>query len=47
MNVMGEAIADIALGEDYYPQAIAKARETGRRNLDLLDDFLASHAALK
>jgi len=47
MNVMGEAIADIALGEDYYPRALAKARETGRRNLNLLDEFLASHAALE
>ena len=42
MNVMGEAIANIALGDDYYPDAIAKARETGRRNLDLLDDFVQS-----
>jgi len=47
MNVMGEAIADIALGEDYYPGAIARARETGRRNLDLLDEFLTSRAALE
>jgi aspartate/methionine/tyrosine aminotransferase len=47
MNVMGEAIADIALGEDYYPEAIAKARGTGRRNLDLLDEFIESHAALQ
>jgi len=47
MNVMGEAIADIALGENYYPRAIANARETGRRNLDLLDEFLTSHAALE
>ena len=47
MNVMGEAIADIALGEDYYPRAIANARETGRRNLDLLDEFISSHTALE
>jgi len=47
MNVMGEAIADIALGEDYYPGAIARARETGQRNLDLLDDFVQQHDALE
>jgi aspartate/methionine/tyrosine aminotransferase len=47
MNVMGESIADIALGDDYYPGAIARARETGRRNLDLLDEFITSRAALE
>lgn len=47
MNVMGEAIANIALGEDYYPRAIANARSTGRRNLDLLDEFMTSHTALE
>jgi aspartate/methionine/tyrosine aminotransferase len=40
MNIMGEAIANIALGDDYYHDAIANARETGHRNLDLLDDFV-------
>lgn len=47
MNVMGEAIADIALGDDYYATAIARARETGRENLDLLDRFIAAHDALE
>ncbi len=46
MNVMGEAIADIALGDDYYPGAMARARETGRHNLDLLDEFVTDHDAL-
>jgi aspartate/methionine/tyrosine aminotransferase len=46
MNVMGEAIANIALGDDYYHGAIANARETGRRNLDLLDDFVQSSDCL-
>lgn len=42
MNIMGEAIADIALGDDYYSDAIARARETACRNLDLLDAFIRS-----
>jgi aspartate/methionine/tyrosine aminotransferase len=46
MNVTGEAIADIALGDDYYPGALARARETGQRNLDLIDQFLAGHDSL-
>lgn len=46
MNVTGEAIADIALGEDYYPAAIMRARETGQRNLDLLDEFVATQDLL-
>jgi aspartate/methionine/tyrosine aminotransferase len=40
MNVMGEAIADIALGDSYYAGAMNKARESGRLNLDLLDAFV-------
>lgn len=46
MNVMGEAIADIALDDDYFFPAIERARNTGRRNLDLLDQFIDAHAAL-
>jgi len=46
MNIMGEAIAEIALGDDYYPGAIASARDSGRRNLDLLDEFIVANAAL-
>ena len=46
MNIMGEAIADIALGEERYPQAITRARSDGLRNLDLLDHFIADTPAL-
>jgi aspartate/methionine/tyrosine aminotransferase len=46
MNVMGETIADLALGDDYYPSAIEKARATGRRNLDLIDAFIQAHPGL-
>ena len=46
MNVTGEAIADIALGDDYYPGAITRARDTGRINLDLLDQFIGTQKAL-
>jgi len=47
MNVMGEAIADIALGDDYYPAAIASARDVGRRNLGLIDEFIGAHPELE
>ena len=46
MNVMGEAIADIALGEDYYPTALERARAVGRTNLDLLDAFIGEFSCL-
>jgi aspartate/methionine/tyrosine aminotransferase len=46
MNIMGEAIANIALGEDYYADAIARAREAGQRNLELLDDLVQSSNGL-
>lgn len=46
MNIMGEVIADIALDDDHYPRAIAKARETGRANLDRLDAFIEARAEL-
>ncbi len=47
MNIMGEAIADLALGEDYYPRALANARDAGRRNLDRIDAFIATTDALE
>lgn len=47
MNIMGEAIADIALGDDYYPRAMTNARDTGRRNLDSIDAFIAATDALQ
>ena len=46
MNVMGEAIASIALSDDWYGPAIARAREAGRRNLDRLEDFIRDCALL-
>jgi aspartate/methionine/tyrosine aminotransferase len=43
---MGEAIADIALGEDRFNQAIDKAKQEGKENLDLIDDFIRREPAL-
>lgn len=46
MNIMGEAIADIALREDRYGTAVALAREAGRRNLALVDDWISKRPEL-
>lgn len=46
MNIMGEAIADIALADKYYFPAISRALEAGRHNLHLLDDFIQTHPGL-
>jgi aspartate/methionine/tyrosine aminotransferase len=46
MNIMGEAIANIALGETRYREAIDRARADGRGNLNLLDRFITDVAAL-
>jgi len=46
MNIMGEAIADIALGEQRFVKAIAKAKLAGERNLTLIDDFVGAHDEL-
>jgi aspartate/methionine/tyrosine aminotransferase len=46
MNIMGEAIADIALGESRFKQAVAKARLAAQRNLDLLDQFIEKQPVL-
>jgi aspartate/methionine/tyrosine aminotransferase len=46
MNIMGEAIAAIALGETRYQQAIARARRDGQGNLDLLDRFIEATPAM-
>jgi aspartate/methionine/tyrosine aminotransferase len=46
MNIMGEAIADIALADDYYFTAIKQALDAGRHNLQLVDNFIQSHSAL-
>lgn len=46
MNIMGEAIANIALGESRYADAVWRARCSGERSLDIIDDFVASHEEL-
>lgn len=46
MNIMGETIADIALGEKRFAESIANARRAGKQNLNLIDDFVQSHAEL-
>jgi aspartate/methionine/tyrosine aminotransferase len=40
MNIMGEAIAEIALRPARYAEAMGRARATGRANLDRLDAFV-------
>ena len=46
MNIMGETIADIALGEHRFAESIAKARQAGEENMNLINDFIQSHAEL-
>jgi len=46
MNIMGEAITNIALGEARFAQAIAQARQAGQHNLDLLDQFIERQPGL-
>ena len=46
MNIMGEAIAEIALREDRYASAVARARAAGRHNLDIVDAWIASRPEL-
>jgi len=46
MNIMGETIADIALSEKRFAESVAKARLAGKQNLDLINDFVQSHAEL-
>ena len=47
MNIMGEAIADIALADDYYIAAIDRARKAGRHNLQLVDNFIQAERSLE
>ena len=47
MNVMGEAIADIALADEYYLAAMDRALAAGRHNLQLVDDFIQANASLE
>lgn len=46
MNVLGEAIAEIALRPERYAQALAKARSEGLANLATLDAFIEARADL-
>ena len=46
MNVMGELIAEIALREERYLLALAKARREGLKNLAILDTYIASRPEL-
>jgi len=46
MNIMGEAIAEIALREDRYATAVARARAAGRHNLDIVDAWIANRPEL-
>jgi hypothetical protein len=46
MNIMGEAIAEIALREDRYANAVARAKAEGRHNLDIVDAWIANRPEL-
>ena len=46
MNIMGEAIADIALGEKRFAASVEKARRDGAGNLNLIDAFIKGCAEL-
>ncbi len=46
MNVMGEAIAEIALRSDRYQRALERARFDGLSNLDALDAYITSRPEL-
>jgi len=40
MNILGETIAGIALGESRYQKMIQRAQQQGRQNLEILDQFI-------
>ncbi|MDX2006173.1 MAG: aminotransferase class I/II-fold pyridoxal phosphate-dependent enzyme [Meiothermus sp.] len=46
MNVLGEAVAEIALRPERYRAALDRAREEGRANLALLERFVSSRPEL-
>lgn len=46
MNILGEAIAEIALRPDRYAAALTQARKQGQANLDRLDRFVSDTAGL-
>ncbi len=45
-NVLGEAIAEVALRPERYAEALEKARTEGRKNLETLDAFVEARADL-
>ena len=47
MNIMGEAIANIALDDAYYQGAISRARQAGQHNLELLNTFITERPELE
>ena len=46
MNIMGETIANIALGEHRFAESIRRARRAGELNLDLIDKFIQGRPEL-
>ena len=46
MNIMGEAIAGIALDESRFKQTVAKSRLAATQNLNLLDQFIEEQPGL-
>ena len=46
MNIMGEAIAGLALDESRFKQTVAKSRLAATQNLDLLDQFIEEQPGL-
>ncbi|MFT7049406.1 MAG: aspartate/methionine/tyrosine aminotransferase [Halioglobus sp.] len=46
MNIMGEAIAEIAMREDRHASAVARAKAAGRHNLDIVDAWIAGRPEL-
>ena len=46
MNVLGEAIAEVALRPERYAEALQKARAEGRKNLETLNAFVEARADL-
>jgi aspartate/methionine/tyrosine aminotransferase len=46
MNIMGEVIAEVALREERFGVAVARAKAAGRHNLERLDDWIAQRPDL-
>ncbi|MFT4823759.1 MAG: aspartate/methionine/tyrosine aminotransferase [Cryomorphaceae bacterium] len=46
MNIMGEAIAEVALRDDRYGASVTRAKAAGRANLDIIDDWIGRRAEI-